>query len=657
MVGPCVSDPVTVYSTVSRRADGELAHEGNRVPDIAVLDADRLVVGWRAGVKDSLDPTPNDQGSIGYARSADGGRTWVTGTLAEATDTHRYHYVIFLNDSGVLYALLGRITIAEDRDQAGNVDGFPVRMVAKRSADAGATWHDFPITVDVPPNSRGVVVAGKPIRYDGVWLLPYWRQTSGGTRAGVLRSTDLRTWRPGGSAQPPPGIGVEEPQVAPSQEGGLVMVARALDLRGGTSPEDRDARYRAHAAYAAVSTSTDGGLTWAPMTLDPQIPNYYVKGFFARDGEGRYLTIYNTLAGPFRGDKPEQYREVLHYKVKPQGLPWGPGRLFADGTRLTAGAARGWDVYAGAEEYEPGRFFVVWEHNQIGIRVARLDLTRAFTGVRLAGPGSVPQAPDAGFVATVEGEDFRLTVGGRLDLTVGAEGVLVDGRRVLGPGGARWRVVADRRGRAALWREDADTGVRWTLGTPETSATQGTPPSGQGPRETTLSGQATAEVTDNLAGLSWADWKLSTSTVTGDRLRLRGSASVPLEIAESCDFTVELRGRVVTAATLDPVTGRGVSLGTKVANGARRLMMTVQRDEVWAMTKGSTRWRRVHRGSAGLWRVAVDSAGVARLFADGADTGASWVVQDNRERPHAAHWVSGGAEALLDWTLVTATLG
>ncbi|MET9344222.1 sialidase family protein [Nonomuraea sp. NPDC003804] len=72
--------------------------------------------------------------------------------------------------------------------------------------------------------------------------------------------------------------------MTPSQEGGLAMAARALDLRGGTSPEDRDARSRAHAAYAVASTSADGGLTWAPMTLDPQLPNYYVKGFFAMDG-------------------------------------------------------------------------------------------------------------------------------------------------------------------------------------------------------------------------------------------------------------------------------------------------------------------------------------------------------------------------------------
>ncbi|MFC6901165.1 hypothetical protein ACFQGX_38605 [Nonomuraea dietziae] len=292
----------------------------------------------------------------------------------------------------------------------------------------------------------------------------------------------------------------------------------------------------------------------------------------------------------------------------------------------------------------------MWEHNQIAIRVARLDLTRAFTGVRLSGPGSAPQAPPAGFVATVEGDDFEFTIAGRMTLAVGAGGVSLDGRAVLEPGGTRWRVVADRRGEAGLWRDLTDTGLRWRL------------PPGPDLGEVTLTGRATVEVTDNLAGLPWAGWTLSGSRVTDGRLDLRGSATVPLEIAESCDFTVEFSGRVVDDSALDPVTGLGVSLGTKVANGARRLMMTVQKGEVWAMPKGSSRWERVHRGRAGLWRVSVDSAGVARLFADGADTGARWVVQDSRERPQATHWVSataGGntAAALLDWTLVTATLG
>ncbi len=558
VVGSDVTSPVIVYGTAERGPDGELAHEGNRVPDIVALDRMRLVVAWRAGVRDERDPTPSDQGSIMYARSGDGGETWTVGTLAAATAAHRYHYVMFLKDGETLYALLGRIAADLKDDPEGDVDGFPVSMVARKSTDGGRTWTDFPIVVDVPANSRGVVLAGKPLRYGELWLLPYWRQVGRATRAGVLRSADLVTWTSGALAENPPGVSAEEPQIALSHDtpGTLVMVTRALNLTGGASAAARDAYYRANAAYCATATSSDGGLTWSPMTLDGNLPNYYVKTFFTGDSDGRYLAIYNTFAGPLTGpsaSKPDQYREVLHYKVKRPGEPWEPGRLFADGPRLTKGAARGWDVYPSADEYEPGRFFVVWEHNQLNIKVARLDVSHRF-------------------------EDGNLITGG------------------------------------------------WTL-----------------------SGGARTD-----AG----------------RIRLRSTDTTPsrascaLDISRACDFTLEFRGRVDDDSALDPRTGNGVCLGVKVANGARRLMLTVQRSGVWTMRKGSSVWEKVYSlGTAGrlaTWKVSVDSAGVARLFREGVDTGATWVVQDSRERPQVAHWVAGtpggnAAEATVEWTRLTPT--
>ncbi|MEV8632353.1 sialidase family protein [Streptosporangium sp. NPDC051023] len=558
VVGSDVSPPVTVYGIAERSPDGELAHEGNRVPDIAALDARRLVVAWRAGLRDDRDPTATDQGSIMYARSGDGGATWTVGTLAAATAVHRYHYVMFLKDGSTLYALLGRITIDKDRDVEGDVDGFPVTMVARRSTDGGRTWTDFPITVDVPDNARGVVIAGKPLRHGGLWLVPYWRRAGSTTRAGVLRSADLVTWTSGGLAENPPGVSAEEPQIAPSHDvpGTIVMVTRALNLTGGTSPAARDAYYRANAAHCVTATSSDGGLTWSPMTLDANLPNYYVKTLFCGDSGGRYLAIYNTFAGPLTGtsvSRPDQYREILYYKVKRPGEPWEPGRLFADGPRLTKGAARGWDVYPSADEYEPGRFYVVWEHNQTNIKVARLDISR---------------------------------------------------------------------------------------------------PLGGG---------------DLLTG----DWALSGGArISAGRIRLRSAdakpsqASLALDVSRGCDFTLEFRGRVDDDSALDPRTGNGVCLGVKVANGARRLMLTVQRSGVWTMRKGSSVWEKVHSlntaGQLATWRVSVDSAGVARLFRDGADTGATWVVQDSRERPQVTHWVTGtpggnAAEATVEWTRLTPT--
>ncbi|WP_248959386.1 sialidase family protein [Sphaerisporangium perillae] len=750
VVGAAVADPVTVYRTVEQDTRGELAHEGNRVPDIVALDARRLVVGWRAGVRDDRDPAPTDQGSILYATSGDGGATWTTGTLAAATATHRYHYVIFLDDGGTLYAFLGRITIAADRDGKGQVDGFPVTMVAKRSTDAGRTWSDFPITVDVPANGRGVVVAGRPVEHDGVWLIPYWQAAGGTTRAGVLRSADLVTWTPGALAANPPGVAVEEPQLAVSQDepGTLVLVTRTLNLTGGTSAAQRDAFYRAHASYAATATSMDGGLTWSPMALDRNIPNYYVKTFFAKDSLDRYLAIYNTLAGPFTGasaGKPDQYREILCYKIKRPGAPWGPGRLFADGARLTEGAARGWDVYPSAAEYEPGRFFVVWEHNQTAIKVARLDVSRSFTGIgggwddlsawtvtagggtaevdasgRLhlanaapAGDGIPPGfsgvtqrcGPSGGFVATIQA---RVTAHSRLDPGTGAGAGLAlkvatgslrlmlavqpDGvysfvrgtagwSRVHAAAGDtaaahRWQVAVGARGDATLHLDGAETGAAWAV-----------PASREAPEVSVwCSGTATApaealvdlvEVVDDVAGSTWdafGDWTLDgaggTARVAGGDLLLRSatrrasSASLGLDVTEGCDFTLEFRGRVEDDSALDPATGEGVSLGAKVANGHRRLMLTVQKSGVWTMRKGSAVWEKIYSSatapSPSTWKVTVDSAGVARLYRDGADTGTTWVVQDSRENPQVTHWVTGtahgnAAAARVEWTRVTAT--
>ncbi|MET8157714.1 sialidase family protein [Sphaerisporangium sp. NPDC005289] len=747
VVGAAVGTPVTVYRTVELDARGELAHEGNRVPDIAALDARRLVVGWRAGARDDRDPAPTDQGSIMCATSADAGATWTTRTLAAATATHRYHYVIFLNDGGTLYAFLGRITVSADRDGAGEVDGFPVAMVARRSTDAGRTWTDFPVTVNVPANSRGVVVAGKPLKHEGVWLLPYWQASGGTTKAGVLRSSDLSTWTPGALAANPSGVSIEEPQLAVSQAdpGTLVLVARTLDLTGGASAAARDAYYRTHAAHAATAASTDGGLTWSAMRLDPALPNYYVKGLFAKDSGGRYLTIYNTLAGPFTGSgasKPDQYREVLCYKVKRPGAPWGPGRLFADGARLTEGAARGWDVYASADEYAPGRFFVVWEHNQIAIKVAELDLSRSFTGVgggwgdlsawtvtagdgtvevdasgrlRLtdATPGSPPgfsgvtqrNGPSGGFVVTL---GARVAAHSRLDPGTGAgaglalkvatgtmrlmlalqpDGVysFVQGRggwtRVHpAPGDTAtahvWRVAVGTHGAATLMLDGAETGASWVVAA-----------SGEAPQVAlwcsgTVAAPAEAvvdllEVVDDVAGSTWdafGDWTLDgaggTALLSGGALLLRSasrrasSASLGLDVTRGCDFTLEFRGRVEDDSALNPATGDGVSLGAKVANGQRRLMLAVQKSGVWTMRKGSAVWEKVYSSATAAalstWRVTVDSAGVARLWRDGADTGATWVVQDSRDSPQVAHWVTGtaggnAAAARVEWTRVTAT--
>ncbi len=91
-------------------------------------------------------------------------------------------------------------------------------------------------------------------------------------------------------------------------------------------------------------------------------------------------------------------------------------------------------------------------------------------------------------------------------------------------------------------------------------------------------------------------------------------------------------------------------------------MLTIQRTGVWTIKKGSASWEKIYTAAAApaTWKVTTDSAGVARLFRNGADTGVTWVVQDSRERPQLTHWVTGtaggnAAEAHIEWTRLTPT--
>jgi hypothetical protein len=735
-VGASVSTPVTVYDTVDRNSSGELVREGNRVPDIVALDDDNLVVAWRSGVEDpdGLDPTPNDSGDIRYGYSSDGGATWTTGMLAQADSTYRYHYAILLNDGGTLYALLGRVTIDDDRDGNGQLNGFPTYMIAKRSTDNGHTWTDHAVTVNVPANDAGVVIAGRPFEYGGQWLVPFWREQNGVKAGGVLSSNDLVTWNPGGLVVGPSDFQIEEPQVVVSQDdpGTLLMVTRTLDQRGGATAAERNTFYRANASYVATATSTDGGVTWSSPQMHFELPNYYVKAFFTKDSFGRYLHIYNTFAGSITGSissRPDQYREVLYYQVKRPGEPWSPGRMFADGVRETNIIGRGWDTYASADEYSPGKFVVVWEHQQTSIKVARLDLNPEFTGVdtdwgsldgwsatgdATVGAGGLHLASSTssdsgvsqlygpssdGFVATLRGRvtdysalDAGTGVGAslamkvatgqrRLMLSIQADGVYshVDGvsgwSRVYAVSNDTsthtWTVTVDGSGNAVLYRDGTETGASWLIHTNSQSARVGVWTNGSASDPASAVVEHT-EVRHNHVSTDWNSAGTFTldsgADLTGGRLHLRSTtdqvvgASTPLDATRACDVTLEFRGWVDDDSALDPQTGAGVSLGTKVATGAKRLMVTVQLSGVWSMKKGSTEWEKVYTlnpatGPA-TWKVTVDAASVAKLYRNGVDTGATWVVQDHKAAPKVSHWVSGTAggnvaEAHVEWSRVT----
>lgn len=709
-----VSGETTVYTNTA------LAGDGVRTPDIISTSANDVVVAWRNG----NDSAKYDSGDILYKWSGDGGATW-NGPylLAQSDATYRWHYVIFYKVDTVLYAYLGRAPASAN-------NGMPAEMRAKRSLDSGRTWQDFGVTVN-DNGATAVVVAGRPLKYGSTHLIPVWDMVDGSKpRSAVARSTDLVNWTVGGWVPDPNVVYGHEAQLVVSQDdpNKLMMVGR-------TSYFPADV-YNTGPTYAATTTSTDGGLTWTGWVQDSNIPNYQTKGYFTKDLNGQYLAIYNTFGGRFIGpasERPPLFREILHYKTKRPGMPWNAGQFFANGPKITTGDGSGWDTYAMADEYAPGKYFVVWEHDTSQIKVNKLDVSDAFTAVaadwndftgwsRSTGGGTVEinpagqlhlrnahstvsqvshgYAPPAGFVATLRGQvaDYstldpvsgigaslamKVATGTRrLMLAIQSDGVYsmrageTTWSRVYAVANDTashlWKVVVDENGLATLYRDTAETGVTWTIqsNTAAPAVQVWTSGTSADPAEARVD---SAGVVRDIASNTWDNltgWTVDAAGGTAEinlagELHLRnansGVSTVKKTGPQSCDFTLDFQGQVVNSSTLNTTSGVGASLATKVANGARRLMLSIQSDGVYSMRKGESTWSRVYTysnaGALASWKVVTTSGGEAKLYRNGSYTGASWTIQDNETTPIVQHWVSGtstdAAEARIAWTRVT----
>ncbi|QIQ04283.1 sialidase family protein [Streptomyces liangshanensis] len=329
--------------------------DGTRTPDIISTSADNAVVVWREGLR----PGSVDMGYMRYSYTTDGGDTWSRPrTLAQETDQYAWHYVILYQAGSTLYAYLGRTPIADATEPDGiNNNGIPINgTFLKRSTDQGHTWQDAPLTV---PAKDNLILSGRPLQRDnGEYVMPYW---SSGRENGVLISSDLQTWRTGGHISGNEltagenQIGFSQtPQDAAHPKNSLVMVARAKS------------------AGAATSTSTDGGASWTPFTTDTALPSYNIaRSYFANDSGGQYLYIYNA-------GSDSSNRDVLDYKTKRPGAAWSAAKPFADGPvsdNTDQPDGKGWDNYPMADEYAPGKFWVVWEFDTTRIKAKPLDIS------------------------------------------------------------------------------------------------------------------------------------------------------------------------------------------------------------------------------------------------------------------------------------------
>ncbi|WP_165367505.1 sialidase family protein [Phytoactinopolyspora endophytica] len=712
--GPPRANAESLTSEVTVHSDTTLLDgDGIRTPDIISTSPTNVVTAWREGNTSGQF----DNGAIKYANSTDGGQTWsAPKTLAAKDSTHGWHYVILYRVDSDLYAFLGRAP-------ASSHNGQPVTNFMKKSTDGGQTWQDHAVSFANVPD--GFVVAGRPLYHNGYHTVPFWK----GGQVAVMRSTDMVNWTAGSYAPDPLDTRSGENQLVVDQDdpNKLIMFNRVA-----FPAED----YVTGPVYTSRTESTDGGLTWSPLELDTNIPNMGTKGYVTKDSNGQYLAIYNTMGGRFPSPietRPEEFRAILNYKVKKPDQPWGPGRFLADGPEVVDRPhSAGWDTYAMADEYAPGKYFVVWEHDTSAIKVAKLDISDAFTGINenwddgdtiswdtaanggSAGvtSGRLELSNAAGTTTSVEqehayqgtfiaafsgkitsattldpatgtGANLKLEVanGSRLlAMTVQSDGIYAkvagssDWQLVhatsIGTGDHHYRVVVQPDGTAQLYLDSIDTDVEWQ-----------TPLSSE-PIRTTLSTSGTStepagasvnwvSVEENLVSTMWNDltgwdaFQAGGSINPAGELRIAspstGQNAISKELPDRCDFSVDFRAEVTDYSTLNQSNGFGASLAMSVTNRSRRLMLAIQQDGVYTIKKGESSWSRIYQrnnaGDRASWRVDTSSGGEAKLFRNGADTGASWTIQDRDSDPAVRLWSSGNngdASAFqMDWMRVT----
>lgn len=133
------------------------------------------------------------------------------------------------------------------------------------------------------------------------------------------------------------------------------------------------------------------------------------------------------------------------------------------------------------------------------------------------------------------------------------------------------------------------------------------------------------------------------ASVSGSRVALSNGDSTPARIsratAPAAGYIAAFSGRITAGGAINTTTGVGANLATEVGNGTYKLEASVQPDGLYAKT--SAQWTRVHTFKPGTgdhqYRITVTAAGRARLYVDSVDTGAEWNVPSSTDRVSALY--------------------
>jgi hypothetical protein len=254
------------------------------------------------------DPWLGRRQAILASRSADGGLTWSDpASLASASTADigldKCSLIADPGRPGYLYAVWDRLT-----GLGGPAAAQTGPAWLGRSLDGGATWEPARAIFDPGPDAQTISnqVAVLP---DGtlVDLLVIVQGLSGiapAARVAVLRSGDAgATWSPPVDVAALLAIGASDPKTGyPVRDGSLVPQIAADPAAGALHVVWQDARFSAGARDGiALSTSTDGGLSWSPPVQVNRHPAAQAFTPAAAVGPGGRLAVSYY---DFRADDP-----------------------------------------------------------------------------------------------------------------------------------------------------------------------------------------------------------------------------------------------------------------------------------------------------------------------------------------------------------------
>ncbi len=316
-------------------------------PFIAVWEDHHLVVTYGRHLRGKVD-----MGDVLAVVSRDDGRTWSEPALVfdhrEPVGRCRYAYA-----NSVLYHPPDQriIWCYAMRCPHHYRDSEDSELCAAYSVDGGLSWQQIELAVDY--HQPLITCAGiyrceeeGRVRY----LLPVHRNTlrhdpGGDQRQLVLESTSLIEWKLAGYVPQPEARGedsgrifMHEGNIDHGDRPGELKIVMRTSLYGS-----RGGALEPPCAYS--STSPDGGRTWAPARQEPFLYNAVSKAYFGCAGEDTHVYVYST--------GPAGERKAMAYVVKPPSGEWSEPRPFYD--------AEVPNSYPTLLEYEPGRFYAVWD--------------------------------------------------------------------------------------------------------------------------------------------------------------------------------------------------------------------------------------------------------------------------------------------------------